>query len=91
MCNNDNMPLILTFLTHSHSLTHSYIHIHTYIRTYILSLSYFLFIQSTIYLYLYVNYKLPGYSIEMKAQSLDDHEFPNGPVWQRLHETQAKH
>ncbi len=23
----------------------------------------------------------PGYSIEMKPESLDEHEFPNGPVW----------
>jgi L-fuconate dehydratase len=30
----------------------------------------------------YMPPKRPGYSIEMKSQSLDAHEFPNGAVWQ---------
>ncbi len=30
----------------------------------------------------YMPPKLPGYSITMKAQSLEDYEFPNGVVWQ---------
>ena len=25
----------------------------------------------------------PGYSIEMKRESLEQHEFPNGPAWVR--------
>lgn len=29
----------------------------------------------------YMPPQAPGYSIEMKPQSLDDHEFPNGSVW----------
>ncbi|MCL6268227.1 L-fuconate dehydratase [Flagellimonas myxillae] len=29
----------------------------------------------------YMPPKLPGYSIEMKEQSLNDHEFPTGAVW----------
>jgi L-fuconate dehydratase len=29
----------------------------------------------------YMPPKLPGYSIEMKPQSLDAHEFPQGSVW----------
>lgn len=29
----------------------------------------------------YMPPKLPGYSIEMKRESLDDHEFPRGKVW----------
>jgi L-fuconate dehydratase len=31
----------------------------------------------------YVPPTLPGYSTAMFAQSLDDHEFPNGKVWKR--------
>ena len=26
---------------------------------------------------------IPGYSIEMKSESLAQHEFPNGPAWKR--------
>ena len=29
----------------------------------------------------YVAPQKPGYSIEMRPESLDEHEFPNGPVW----------
>ena len=32
----------------------------------------------------YMPPKLPGYSITMKAQSLKDHEFPKGKVWQEI-------
>lgn len=32
----------------------------------------------------YMPPKKPGYSIEMKAQSLRDHEYPHGPVWTDL-------
>jgi len=31
----------------------------------------------------------PGYSIEMKAESLDYHEFPNGEVWRSLQKSRA--
>ena len=26
----------------------------------------------------------PGYSVEMFPASLDEHEYPNGPLWQKL-------
>lgn len=29
----------------------------------------------------YMPPQAPGYSIELKTKSLDDHEFPNGPIW----------
>lgn len=29
----------------------------------------------------YIPPQKPGYSIEMRPESLDEHEFPNGPVW----------
>jgi len=32
----------------------------------------------------YIPPTLPGYSIQMKQQSQDDHEYPNGRVWQEL-------
>jgi L-fuconate dehydratase len=30
----------------------------------------------------YLSPSQPGYSIEMKAESLADHEFPSGRAWQ---------
>jgi hypothetical protein len=32
---------------------------------------------------------MPGYSIEMKPESLDEYEFPTGNVWVRAKATQS--
>ena len=32
----------------------------------------------------YIIPREPGYSIDMKEDSLDQYEFPNGPVWKKL-------
>jgi L-fuconate dehydratase len=32
----------------------------------------------------YISPKMPGYSIEMKPESLKDYEFPNGKIWKKL-------
>lgn len=32
----------------------------------------------------YMPPSMPGYSIEMKAESISDHEYPNGKVWQEI-------
>jgi L-fuconate dehydratase len=37
----------------------------------------------------YMPPKMPGYSIEMKPESLDEYEFPTGDVWARAKATQS--
>jgi L-fuconate dehydratase len=37
----------------------------------------------------YMPPKMPGYSIEMKPESLDEYEFPTGNVWVRAKAIQS--